>query len=71
MGDRVRLSYLEGMAHQPWFLHLGYYRPHPPFIAPAPYNTFYDPAEVPAPVRAASPEIEGSSIHCWRITYSH
>jgi hypothetical protein len=52
------LPYLEGMAHRPWFLHLGYYRPHPPFIAPAPYNTFYDPAEVPAPVRAASPEIE-------------
>ncbi len=52
------LSYLEGVAHRPWFLHLGYYRPHPPFIAPAPYNTFYDPAEVPAPVRAASPEVE-------------
>jgi arylsulfatase A-like enzyme len=52
------LSYLEGMAHRPWFLHLGYYRPHPPFIAPAPYNTYYDPAEVPAPVRAASPEVE-------------
>jgi arylsulfatase A-like enzyme len=53
------LSYLDGVAGQPWFLHLGYYRPHPPFIAPAPYNTLYDPAEVPAPVRAASPEVEG------------
>jgi arylsulfatase A-like enzyme len=53
------LSYLKGVAGQPWFLHLGYYRPHPPFIAPAPYNTLYDPAEVPAPVRAASPEAEG------------
>ena len=52
------LSYLEGVAHRPWFLHLGYYRPHPPFIAPAPYNTFYDSAEVPAPLRAASPEVE-------------
>ena len=40
-------------------MHLGYYRPHPPFIAPAPYNTLYDPADVPAPVRAASPEAEG------------
>ncbi len=53
------LSYLRGAEGQPWFLHLGYYRPHPPFIAPAPYNQYYDPAEVPAPVRAASPEIEG------------
>lgn len=52
------LSYLEGVADRSWFLHLGYYRPHPPFIAPAPYNTYYDPAEVPAPVRASSPEIE-------------
>ena len=53
------LSYLQGAVGRPWFLHLGYYRPHPPFIAPAPYNTYYDPAEVPGPVRAASPEIEG------------
>ena len=27
------LSYLRGRAGKPWFLHLGYYRPHPPFIA--------------------------------------
>lgn len=32
------LAYIRGMESQPWFLHLGYYRPHPPFIAPAPYN---------------------------------
>jgi arylsulfatase A-like enzyme len=53
------LTYLRGIAGKPWFLHLGYYRPHPPFIAPAPYNTLYDPADVPVPVRAASPEDEG------------
>ncbi len=52
------LSYLQGTGQEPWFLHLGYYRPHPPFIAPAPYHTMYDPAELPAPVRAASPEVE-------------
>jgi arylsulfatase A-like enzyme len=53
------LTYLHGIEGKPWFLHLGYYRPHPPFIAPAPYNTLYKPEEVPAPVRAASPEAEG------------
>lgn len=52
------LSYLQGVEGKPWFLHLGYYRPHPPFIAAAPYNAMYDPAEVPAPRRAASPEAE-------------
>lgn len=54
------LSYLKGRGKKPWFLHLGYYRPHPPFIAPAPYHDMYDPADMPAPVRAASPEAEAS-----------
>ena len=29
------LDYLRGVRDKPWFLHLGYYRPHPPFSAPA------------------------------------
>jgi arylsulfatase A-like enzyme len=53
------LTYLRGQRTRPWLLHLGYYRPHPPFIAPAPYHALYDPAKVPAPVRAASAEEEG------------
>lgn len=42
------LTYLKGKGDKPWFLHLGYWRPHPPFIAPAPYNTMYSPADMPA-----------------------
>lgn len=34
-----------------WFAHLTYIRPHPPLVAPAPYNTMYDPASLPNPVR--------------------
>ena len=64
------LTYLRGMVGKPWFLHLGYYRPHPPFIAPAPYNRMYDPADVPAPVRAASPEAEGKQ-HPLLAHYMH
>ncbi len=45
-------------AQTPWFLHLSLLRPHPPFIAPEPYNAMYDPADVPAFRRAASPEEE-------------
>jgi arylsulfatase A-like enzyme len=52
------LTYLAGAQSRNWFLHLGYYRPHPPFIAPEPYNTMYDPADMPAPVRARSVEDE-------------
>ena len=52
------LSYLRGRAGKPWFLHLGYYRPHPPFIASAPYNDMYRPQDMPPVVRAASAEEE-------------
>ncbi|WP_198370559.1 phosphoric/sulfuric ester hydrolase PehA [Roseomonas rosulenta] len=45
------LTYLKGRNGKPWFLHLGYYRPHPPFIAPAPYHAMYRPADMPAPIR--------------------
>ncbi len=52
------LAYLRGRGDKPWFLHLGYYRPHPPFVAPAPYHAMYDPADMPAPIRAASAAAE-------------
>ena len=52
------LDYLRGRNGKPWFLHLGYYRPHPPFIAPAPYNAMYRPEDMPKPVRASSPAEE-------------
>lgn len=53
------LEYLRGTEKKPWFLHLGYWRPHPPFIAPEGYHDRYDPAQVPPPVRAASAVEEG------------
>ena len=36
-----------------WFAHLSFLRPHPPFLAPAPYDTMFDPDTVPDPVRAS------------------
>ncbi len=43
-----------------WFAHVSLLRPHPPWIAPAPYNTACDPAACPPPRRAASPAEEGA-----------
>ncbi len=40
---------------QNWFAHLTYIRPHPPLVAPAPYNDMYDPADIPLPTRLPSP----------------
>lgn len=52
------LDFLRGRLGRKWFLHLGFYRPHPPFIAPAPYNTRYNPADMPKPRRMQSPAAE-------------
>jgi arylsulfatase A-like enzyme len=54
------LTYLKGRGGRPFFLHLGYYRPHPPFVASAPYHAMYRAADMAPPVRAASPQAEAA-----------
>ncbi len=43
------LEHLRGQGDDPWFVHVAYIRPHPPFVAPAPYHDLVDPADVPWP----------------------
>lgn len=38
-----------------WMIHLSLLRPHPPWVAPEPYNKMYPPADVPGFIRAAEP----------------
>jgi arylsulfatase A-like enzyme len=57
------IDYLKG-AERPFIAHLSLLRPHPPFVAPAPYNAMYDPAAVPGFKRAASPADEAAQ-HPW------
>lgn len=56
------ISFLDGLGPdpEPWCVHLSYLRPHPPYLAPAPYHDLYDPADVPMPVRRPSPEDEAA-----------
>jgi len=65
------LTYLKGRDGKPFFLHLGYYRPHPPFVASAPYNAMYDAADMKDPVRAPSPETEAAQhpLLQWYLTH--
>jgi len=56
------LATMPGYRDQSWFAHLTYIRPHPPLVAPAPYNDMYDPATLPLPARLAS-RAEESAIH--------
>ncbi|WP_142850214.1 phosphoric/sulfuric ester hydrolase PehA [Telmatospirillum sp. J64-1] len=54
------LRYLHGKRGNPFFLHLGYWRPHPPFVASAPYHALYRPEDMPAPIRAETPDSEAA-----------
>lgn len=75
------IKYLSTSKDQPWFVHLSYLAPHPPFVAPEPYHSMYDPADVPRPVRAATVEEEAAQhpyldyyLHNqrgWGIRYDH
>lgn len=53
MTDRA-MAFMDDAGDSPWFLHLSYFKPHLPIVAPYPYNELYDPADSPAPNR--SPE---------------
>lgn len=45
----------------PWFAHISFISPHPPFIVPEPYNTMYDPDDGPAFQRLADWKSEAAS----------
>ena len=47
---------------EPLFAHLTFLRPHPPYMAPAPWNTLIDPDDVPPPVAPATAE-EEAAVH--------
>ena len=54
------IEYLRTKGPEPWFVHVSYRAPHPPFIASTPFNSMYGPDGVPPPVRAPTPEEEAS-----------
>jgi arylsulfatase A-like enzyme len=54
------LTYLKGRNGNPFALHLGYYRPHPPFVVSAPYHAMYRPEDMPGPIRATCPVTEAA-----------
>jgi arylsulfatase A-like enzyme len=59
MADSL-LNWLPTTEDRPWFAHLVFMRPHPPFIAPEPYNALYDPAAMTQPRRAPDSACEAA-----------
>lgn len=58
------IAYLDERRPHPFFLHLSYIKPHPPFVAAAPWNASVDPRELPPPRRHPTPAQEGRT-HPW------
>lgn len=62
------IDYLSAQGDSPWFVHLSFLSPHPPFIVPEPYHDMYDESDMPLPVRRATPEEEATQ-HPWLEHY--
>lgn len=58
------IDYASGHRDKPWCMHISFLSPHPPYIAPEPYNTQYDESDMPPPVRQETPEKEATQ-HAW------
>lgn len=56
------IDFLKENQDKPFFLHSVFFRPHPPMIAPRPFNRIYSARDVPEPIRLESYEQE-SAIH--------
>ncbi len=51
-------------SEMPFFLHLCYDDPHPPYFAPRPYDTMFDPAALPMPPRGDDGELPPWQAKC-------
>lgn len=58
------VRYLSERGTEPWFVHLSFFSPHPPFVVPEPYHDLYDADDMPAPRRLKTPDLEYAQ-HPW------
>jgi len=56
------IAHMHARTPAPWFALLTYIRPHPPLVAPAPYNRMYQGSTLPLPQRMATPKAE-QAVH--------
>jgi len=62
------IDYVSNAQSDPWFIHLSFYSPHPPFVVPEPYNKMYRAQDMSLPVRKETIEQEASQ-HPWLKHY--
>ena len=72
MVDRL-IEWLDQEAAPGWHVHLSLLRPHPPWIAPAPYHALHPPAGIDGWRRAADATTEGAQhpYLAWQLAQPH
>jgi arylsulfatase A-like enzyme len=58
------IKYLSVRQDKPWFVHMSFLSPHPPYIAPEPFHEQYNADDMPLPNRHKTPQKE-ASLHPW------
>jgi arylsulfatase A-like enzyme len=58
------IKYISVRHEKPWFIHMSFFSPHPPYIVPEPYNSQYDADDMPLPVRRETLKDEAAQ-HPW------
>ena len=62
------VKYISACNDKPWFAHISFMSPHPPFIAPEPFNSMYEETAMPLPTRCATLK-EEIAQHPWLEHY--
>ena len=60
----IRMIDAANASKAPFFLHLCYDDPHPPYFVPRPYDSLVDPASLPLPPRGNDGELPPWQEHC-------
>jgi arylsulfatase A-like enzyme len=60
---RRAMQFMAEAGDAPWCLHLSYIKPHWPYIAPAPYNALYGPADVLPAVRSEAERADPHPVY--------
>ena len=60
------IKFLQNNSHSPYFCMIGFHGPHPPYAAPPPYDTMYDPASLSVPELHMTPFGFQTTPEYWR-----
>lgn len=62
------IEYIKNQKDKPWFAHVSFLAPHPPFVVPEPYHAMFNADDMPLPIRRSTWQDEAKQ-HPWLEYY--